>query len=110
MVSPKVVMDLGQRGLVVVQLQDLDLLGRGRVDAQAAEHALVDVALDDLDLAVGVAVDVDRADLAELGGDGRVRDDLVGDFDPDERSVDSHAALLSASLAFMISGISEISS
>src|SRR6201999_3263477 len=96
--------------LVVVQLQHLPLLRRRRVDAEAAQDALVDVALHDLDATAVVAVDVDRADLAELRGDGGVVDDRVGDLDPDERSVDSHATLLSASLAFMISGISEISS
>src|SRR5512147_2586308 len=101
---------LGQRRLVVVQLEDPDLVGRGRVDAQAAEHALVDVARDDLHAAAVVAEDVDGADLGQLGGDGRVGGDRVVDLDADERSVDPHAlTLLSASFRFMISGISEIS-
>src|SRR4051812_22077577 len=93
----------GESGLVVVQLEDLDRAGRGRVDAEAAQHALVEVALHDVDAAVLVGVDVDRADLGQLGRDRCVADDLVVDLDADEGGVLPHAdTLLSASLAFMI--------
>jgi N-succinyldiaminopimelate aminotransferase len=95
-------------GAVVVELVHLDGPGRGRVEAQAAEHALVDVALHDLHVAVAGRVDVDGADLLELGGDRRVARDLVGDLDADEDGVGSHAA--TPSFCFMMSGICEISS
>ena len=50
----------------VVELADGDGAVRRRLEAEAAEHALVDVLLDDLDAAVAGGEDVDRADLLEL--------------------------------------------
>ena len=66
--------------------------------------------LDDLDPPVGGGEDVDGADLFELGRQRGVAGDGVVDLDADEDRVVTHAGLLSASLDFMISGISEISS
>src|SRR4029079_19125853 len=60
--------------------------------------------------ASGRLEDVDRAGLLELPTELGVAGDGVVDLDPDEQRVLPHAGLLSASLDFMISGISEISS
>src|SRR5215210_2174421 len=68
----------------VVELLDDDTAGRGGVDAEVAEDALVQILPDDRDLAAVVRVDVDRADLLELGGELRVAADLLGDIDIDE--------------------------
>src|SRR4051812_9228454 len=99
-----------EHGLVVVELEDLHGPGRRCLQAQAAQHALVEVLLDDLDARAGRHVDVDRAGLLELAREGVVAGDGVVDLDPDEQRVLPHAGLLSASLDFMISGIWEISS
>src|SRR6476660_2278732 len=99
----------GELGGVVVELEDLHGAGLGGVQAKAAEDALVEVLLDDLEAVLGL-VDVNRADLGELGRERLVAGDRVVDLDADEDAVDPHAALLSASLDFMISGIWEISS
>ena len=62
----------GER-LARVQLDDAYGAGRRRVDAQLAQHALVEVVLDDLDAVRAGVEDVDRADLLELGGERRGR-------------------------------------
>jgi hypothetical protein len=82
----------------------------GRVQAEPAEDALVDVLGDDLHPAAGACVDVDGAGLLQPAGQRGVARDSVVDLDADERRVRPHAALRSASLAFTRSGISEISS
>ena len=59
-------------------------VGRG-VEAQAAEHALVEVVLDDLERRRRRSgEDVDRADLGQLGGQRGVARDGVVDLDVDE--------------------------
>src|SRR5436189_77651 len=100
-----------QRAVVV----DLDHPNRAvgrRVEAQPAEHALVEVLLDQAQRPVVLlAVDVDRADLGELLRHLGVGGDDVVDLDGDEQGVGPHAAAVrSASLAFTRPGISEISS
>ena len=55
-----------QRGAVLVELDHADGSVRRGVEAQLAEHALVEVVLDDLDAASFRREDVDRADLLEL--------------------------------------------
>ena len=72
-----------QLGAVVELLDDDTARGCG-LDAEIAEHALVEVLPDDCDLAVLVGEDVDRADLLELRGQLGVARDLVGDLDVDE--------------------------
>ena len=59
----------GRSGLdsrAVVELEHLHRAGRGGLDAQLAEDALVEVLLDDLNVPVRVGEDVDRADVLEL--------------------------------------------
>src|SRR4051794_41921012 len=70
----------------VVQLEDAHLAGRGGGYAELAEHALVEVLLDHLDLAVARGIDVDGAGVLELLGRLRVAADVVGHFDVDERA------------------------
>src|SRR6266851_1219225 len=92
---------------VVVELDHLDrALGRG-VEAQAAEHAFVEVLLDDAQGAVVLlGVDVHGADLGELRRQLGVGGHGVVDLDGDEQPVGPHAAVvLSASLALTRSGI-----
>src|SRR5205807_8892639 len=84
---------------------------RRGVDAQAAQHALVDVLLHDPQRAVVAhGVDVHGTYLGQLGGHGRVARDLVVDLDPDEQSVGPHAGAPSPSLARTRSGISSMRS
>src|SRR5215208_4385802 len=100
-----------QRGALVVELEHAYGAIGGGVEAQAAEHALVEVLLDEDRVAAFDGIDVDGADLREPGRDGGVLGDGVVDLHADEGGLGPHAAaLLSASLAFMISGIWEISS
>src|SRR4051812_43887651 len=54
---------------LVVELLDPHGALRRRVQAQLAEHALVEVLLDDLHVAAGVFEDVHRAGVLELLGD-----------------------------------------
>ena len=61
--------------------------GGRRLDAELAEHALVEVLLDELDRPSGVAEDVDRADLLELRRQLGVAGDRVVDLDVDEDPV-----------------------
>src|SRR5829696_2727108 len=101
----------GEDGAVLVQLEDLHGVGRRRVEAELAQHALVDVLLDDLDGAVlTLRVDVDGADLGEPGGERGVLRRLVVDLDADEDRVLPHAALRSPRRSRTRSGIWEISS
>src|SRR3954462_12613870 len=81
----------GER-LAGVQLVHGDRPGRGRVDAQAAEDALVEVGLDDLDPFLGGRVDVDGAGVLELLRELPVARDRVVDLDADEPRVASHAS------------------
>src|SRR5215218_4526916 len=93
----------------VVQLLDGHGAGGRGVEAESAEHALVDVLVDDGDLAALLGVDVDRADLGQLACQRRVVADLVRDLDVDE-DAGHQATVLSASLRFTASGISSIRS
>src|SRR5438270_11674854 len=84
----------GEQRVVVVELDDLDHAGRGGVEAQAAEDALVDVAPDDLDAAaVVLGEDVDGAGVGQRAGQLGIPAGLVVDLDRDERPVDPHRAL-----------------
>src|SRR5262245_28472842 len=77
-----------QLGAVVELLVD-DAAGRGCLDAEVAEHALVEVLADDRDRAVALpdVEDVDGADLLQLGGQLWVVGDVVTDLDVDEDSL-----------------------
>src|ERR1700727_1158245 len=100
---------LGGDRAVVVELDDLHDAVRRGVEAEAAEHALVEVLLDQLERAVcGLRVDVDRARLGQLLRKPRVGRRCVVDFDCDEETVLPHAWLLSAIFALTRSGISSI--
>src|SRR6476659_4924915 len=99
-----------QRGAFVVEAQDPDGAFRRRVQAQAAQHALVEVVLLDGDAAAADGVDVDRADLGERRGQRGVAGDGVVDLDRDEGRVGPHAALLADRRSRIMRGISEISS
>src|SRR5207244_13350553 len=69
------------------QLSSFSLHDALPIYAELAEHALVEVLLDDLDAPVGLPEDVDRANLLELPCDlGVIRDPVV-DFDLDEEAV-----------------------
>src|ERR1700727_913428 len=103
----------GKWRTVVVQLEDLHRLIRTPptrgIETETAEHALVEIALDDLAPAVGGREDVHGADLRELGRQRRIGGGGVLDFDRDEDPVPPHAALLrSAICALTRSGISSI--
>src|SRR3954469_12839875 len=100
--TPKALARL-ERG-AVVELQHAHVArGRG-LDAELAEHALVEVLLDHLDAAVAVRVDVDGAGVLELLRELRVVADVVGHLDVDEGPW--HQPIFSLTR----SGISEISS
>src|SRR3954452_7250435 len=81
-----------EEGAAVVQLDHLNGAGRGGVQAQPAQHALVQVLLRDLHAGLRGDVDVDGAGLGQLRGQLGVAGDSVVDFDADERAVAPHAA------------------
>src|SRR5215475_3036748 len=98
----------GEDGLVVVELEHPDRAVGGGVNAQPAQDALVDIALDDLHAGVAGREDVDRADLGELRRERGVARHAVEDLDADEDPVLPHARAPIRSL--ISAGICEISS
>src|SRR5205823_5779015 len=86
--------------------------GRGGLDAQVAEDALVEVLADDRDLAVLVGEDVHRADFLELCSQLGIARDGVVDLDVDEGALEllgGHQTF-APSLPLTASGISSIRS
>src|SRR5205807_2664540 len=101
----------GEHGARVVELDHLHGAVGGGVEAQTAQHALVEVPLDDLERPVfSLRVDVHGAGLGEPARELGVGGRGVVDLDRDERSVAPHAGDLSAIFARIISGISSIRS
>src|SRR3954464_1224959 len=88
----------------VVQLEHAHLARGGGLDAELAQHALVEVVLDHLDGAVAVRVDVDGAGVLELLREARVGADVLCHLDVYEGPW--HQPIFSLTR----SGISEISS
>src|SRR5262249_8290932 len=93
---------------VVVELEHAHRAGRGGVEAQTAEHALVEVLLVQDEVAALLAVDVDGTDLGQLVRDLRLLRGRVGDLDADERGVGSHAG--TSSFSRIIIGMSSMRS
>src|SRR5215216_1491167 len=95
-----------QLGAVVELLHDDGPVGSG-IEAQLAQHALVEVLADDLDPAVLGREDVDRAGLLELLREVGVAGDRGVHLDVDEDPV-AHAA--TPSFSFTAAGISSMRS
>src|SRR5437763_16961098 len=70
-----------QHRVAVVALDHADRPLRRGLQAQLAEHALVEVLRDDLDPLLAGVVDVDGADVGELGGDVAIARDRWVDLD-----------------------------
>src|SRR5881394_887567 len=99
------------RPLLLVQLDDPNRTVRGRVDAEVAEDALVEVLGDDFDAGVGRGEDVDGADFFELLGELGVGGDRGVDLDVDEDLVQRLGHQTAApSFSLTASGISSIRS
>src|SRR5436190_10422551 len=98
-----------ERGAAVVEPAHRHGALRRGVDAQPAEHALVEVLLDDPQPAVLHGEDVDRTDLGELGRHGRVRGRFGRHLDVDEE-VHTAAPFRSAIPCLTRSGMSSIRS
>src|SRR4051794_40956221 len=98
---------------LLVELEHADRALRRGLDAQLAEHAFVEVLVDDLERVLfGDGVDVDGADLGELGRHLRVRRDGVVDLNCDEQrlGLGHQTAAFSCILDRRMSGISAMSS
>src|SRR5438552_4036592 len=101
----------GQDRALVVELDHLDRSPRRRVEAQPAQHALVEALLHDLKpAAVLLGKDVDRARLRHPARQLRIGGDRVVHLDRDEHRVRSHAGARSAIFARIIPGMSSIRS
>src|ERR671931_532151 len=97
-----------EHALVVELLHPHRALGRG-VDAELAQHALVEVLLDHLHVAIRVFEDVHGAGILELLRDVGLVADLRIDLDVDEQTGHQTATSL-PSFCFTRSGITAISS
>src|SRR5207253_4047974 len=105
----------GEQRAVVVELDHPHRPVRRGVEAQAAEHALVEVLLHDLEpVAVALGVDVDGAGFAEPGRKFGVGRGSVVDLHGDEGPLPPHdvraPAATPAIFALIISGMSSIRS
>src|SRR5581483_3411312 len=96
--------------VVVVALDHADRTRRRRLQAQLAQDALVEVLADDLDPTLAGAVDVDGADIGELGGEAPIARNRWVHLDRDKQTIGrAHTAVPEPSRACTSEGISEIS-